>query len=176
MSASSACSPLDARHISVKVLPCIGVADRHHLREVNDRHLLVVVDQQVEFIEVTMDEALAGQAADELHACQVHLGHSSSSSGKSGTGVRERWMIKHRHAAAGMLSLVSSGCSALAHKHTWAGCCSFLTCTRGCASSMVISTAWRLLSTAWGTGKPWSPRAFMKAYSFRAASLHTGVN
>lgn len=81
LSASVACLPLNARHISVKVLPRIGVADRHHLREVNYRHLLIVVDQQVELIEVAMDEALAGQAADELHAGQVHLGTAAAAAG-----------------------------------------------------------------------------------------------
>jgi hypothetical protein len=35
--------------------------------------LRVVVDQQVELVEVAVDEALARQAADELHARQVHL-------------------------------------------------------------------------------------------------------
>ncbi len=34
---------------------------------------------------------------------------------------------------------------------------------------MVINTQWRLWATAYGTGKPCSPKATMKAYSFIAA-------
>jgi len=37
-------------------------------------HLLLVVDEQVELVEVAVDEALAGQPADELHAREVDLG------------------------------------------------------------------------------------------------------
>ena len=36
-------------------------------------HLFLIADQQVELVEVAVDQALAGKAADELHASQIHL-------------------------------------------------------------------------------------------------------
>ena len=40
---------------------------------------------------------------------------------------------------------------------------------RVCGRTMPMRTAWRLTSTASGTGKPWSDSAFMKANSLSAA-------
>jgi len=45
-------------------------------------HLLLLVDEQVELVEVTVDKTLACKAADQLHAGQVHLHCSHTKAGQ----------------------------------------------------------------------------------------------
>lgn len=49
------------------------MADRHHLREVNQCQVLLFVDKQVELVEVTVHQATGCQAVDQVHGLSVDV-------------------------------------------------------------------------------------------------------
>ena len=64
---------LDALDIASEVELGIGVRCGHHLGEVDYRHLLIVVNHQIELVEVTVDESVLGELNDELDKAMVDL-------------------------------------------------------------------------------------------------------
>jgi len=55
---------LDATDITLKVILCINVRRRCHLRKVYHSNLLALVYHEVEFVEVTVDEAMLSELHD----------------------------------------------------------------------------------------------------------------
>jgi hypothetical protein len=57
---------LDADHIAREVILGVRVRGGGHLREIDDGDVLVIIDEQVELVEVTVDEAMLCQPDDLL--------------------------------------------------------------------------------------------------------------
>ena len=57
---------LDADHIAREVILGVRVRGGGHLREIDDGDVLVIIDEKVEFVEVTVDEAMLCQSDDLL--------------------------------------------------------------------------------------------------------------
>ena len=45
----------------------LGMGCRHHLWEINDDWLLVIIDHDVELVEVTVDDAVIGELQQQVH-------------------------------------------------------------------------------------------------------------
>lgn len=46
----------------------------HHLREVDHRYVIVVIEHQVELVEISMNKSMIGQFDDQLHDFAVQQG------------------------------------------------------------------------------------------------------
>ena len=43
------------------------MGDGHHLRKVDHCHLVFIIEQQIELVEVAVNQAVAGQTDNQLH-------------------------------------------------------------------------------------------------------------
>lgn len=64
---------LHANHVSRKVVLRIRVAGGCHLREIDDCDLFIIVDQQVEFVEITVNQTMLCQFDDLLKQVFVNF-------------------------------------------------------------------------------------------------------